>query len=133
MLTRFLSILFILTTVFSCQRKAVHKVQEAFIGGWIHHDENGEHWYISIDNKSWGTITVYDANNNDLMRFGENPHRWRYNEKKQLLTLRIIPDKFHINLLPTTATSMIINQKDTIQMGDTYCILDGMHFKKYTD
>lgn len=121
----------ILFTVYSCQRKAIHKEHEEFIGDWNHHDESGEHWYISIDAKSWGTITVYDANNNDLMRFGENPHRWRYNEKKQLLTLRIIPDKFHVDLLPTKAETTIINQKDTIQPGDTYCILDGKYFRKY--
>lgn len=117
--------------VFSCQRKLVHKDHKEFIGNWVHHDANGEHWYIDIDAKSWGTITVYDSNNNDLMRFGENPHRWRYNEKKLLLTLRIIPDKFHVDLLPTKAETEIIDQKDTIQPGETYCILDGKHFKKY--
>jgi len=133
MTNKILISVFIVTLFQSCQRKAIHKEHKEFIGFWSHHDNNGEHWYIDISDKSWGVITVYDSEGNDQTRFGENPHRWRYNEKKHLLTLRLIPDKFHVDQLPTVSSTLIINQKDTIHSGETYCILDGMYFLKKSE
>ncbi len=121
----------VILSAFACQRKAIHKEHPEFIGKWSHHDDNGEYWCIDISDKSWGTITVYDADFVDQYKFGENPHRWRYNEQKHLLTLRLIPDKFHVDQLPTTSSILIISEKDTIQPGDIYCILDGNYYKKY--
>jgi len=131
MTQRFIIYSLALFFLYGCQRKAIHKEHPEFIGAWSHHDNNDEHWYIDISDKSWGTITVYDADFVDQYKFGENPHRWRYNEKKHLLTLRLIPDKFHVDQHPIAASTLIISEKDTIQPGDTYCILDGNYYKKH--
>lgn len=126
----FLLLIITISAMVSCQRKAIHKEHPEFIGDWVHHDTNGEHWYIDISDKSWGTITVYDSDFKDLMRFGENPHRWRYNEKKKKLTLRLIPDSFDVTQLPSTADSLIIIDFDTIPEGSVFCVLDGKYYLK---
>jgi hypothetical protein len=120
-------------SVASCQRKAVHKNLPDFVGKWHHEEINGESWYIDIGEKSWGTISIYDAEGNytDKYHYGENPHIWRYNEKKQELTLRLIPDRFKVNQLPTVAETTIINGYDTIPAGRTYCILKDDYYIKY--
>ncbi len=48
----------------SCHRKAIHKIHPEFIGKWRHEETNGESWYIDIDEKSRGTISIYDAAGN---------------------------------------------------------------------
>lgn len=130
------SLLLILTLSFwvlSCHRKAVHKNYPDFVGKWRHEETNGESWYIDIDEKSWGTISIYDAAGNytDKYHYGENPHIWRYNEKKRELTLRLIPDRFKVNQLPTVAETTIIDGYDTIPAGSTYCILKDDYYIKY--
>lgn len=124
--------LLITLSVSSCQRKAVHKKHSEFVGNWSHKDTNGEEWYIDISEKSWGTITVYDANGSYSKEhlYGENPHRWRYNEKKRELTHRLIPERFKVNQLPTIAETTIINGYDTIPAGRTYCIIAFNYYLK---
>lgn len=130
---RFIYFILILSLCFStqsCHRKAVHKVQPDFIGNWYHREINGEKWHIEIDKKSWGTITVYNSENKDLNKFGENPRRWRYNEKHQELTNGIISDYFGVNQVPATTEVLIINGYDTIPAGRTYCIINNDYYLK---
>jgi|GEM_PF-5755800 len=128
----FLTFLFLCFSVQSCHRKFVHKSRPDFIGHWYHKETNGERWYINIDEKSWGDIIVYDADGNysDKHLYGENPYRWRYNEKREELTHRIIPDRFKVNQLPRVAETTIINGFDTIPAGRTYSIIKDDYYLK---
>ena len=116
----------------SCHRKFVHKSRPEFIGSWYHQETNGEEWFINIDEKSWGDISVYDADGSysEKYLYGENPYRWRYNEKCGELTHRIIPDRFKVNQLPSVAETTIISGHDTIPAGRTYCIIKDDYYIK---
>lgn len=129
----FLSLIaFISLSVSSCHRKFVHKIHPDFVGHWHHEETNGESWYIDIDEKSWGNISVYDADGNytDKYKFGENPHRWRYNSKRKELTHGMISKRFKVDQLPATTETVIINGFDTIQAGKTYCIINNDYYLK---
>lgn len=103
------------------------------IGGW-HHTEfpNKNHYYIAIREHSWGTVTLYDSLYHEQTYNGENPRRWRYNEKTKTLTNGLIGSpKFVVDQFPQTATTQIISNFDTINVGDTYCIINGGYYRKY--
>lgn len=116
----------------SCHRKAVHKKHPDLIGKWHHSETNGEDWYIDIDEKSVGFIWVYgsDGEYSKDYHYGENPHIWRYNEKRKELTHGIISERFKVNQLPTIAETTIINGYDTIPAGETYCIIKDDYYLK---
>lgn len=121
----------ILLFTFSCQRKAVHKKHPELIGHW-HHTEypNKKHWHIDIADDSWGTVTVYDSTGNDLQYNGENGRRWRYKEKNSRLYNGIFSPHFQIDQLPEVAETQIIEQFDTIEIGDSYCVINGGYYRK---
>ncbi|AEA44802.1 hypothetical protein [Fluviicola taffensis] len=125
-----ITLLSIFTT--SCHRKAVHKTHPEFIGRWYHEETNGESWYIDMDEKSRGVIWVYgsDGNFSKDHNYGENPHKWRYNTKRQELTHGIISERFKVNQLPTVAETTIISGYDTIPIGKTYCIIKDDYYRK---
>ncbi len=124
------TIALIALSVASCQRKAVHKIRPDFIGYWRHKEIDGERWYIEIDKKSWGTVTVYglDGKFSKEHLYGENPRKWRYNEERQELTNGIISERFKVNQLPTIAETMIISGYDTVSTGMTYCIINNDYY-----
>ena len=112
----------------SCKKEAVHKFDPLFIGTWSHQEDNNEFWYLDIDDKSYGSITLYDSSGNDLQVYGENPKRWRVNASKNLLYHSLFNKKFHIDKYPEIAQQTIMNGLDTIEPGKTYMILDGDFF-----
>jgi hypothetical protein len=115
----------------SCNKKAVHKADEDFIGRWGHVENSNERWYLDIGDNSYGSITLYDSLNDFIETFGENPRRWRINSKIRILNLGFYTHTMFIDQYPAVATGEIVNGLDTILSGETYVILDGDYFVKY--
>nr|WP_294858815.1 hypothetical protein [uncultured Fluviicola sp.] len=126
---------FLYLPIQSCHRKAVHKTHPDFVGKWHHEETNGESWYIDMDGKSRGVIWVYGSDNqfSKDYHYGENPHIWRYNEKRKELTHGVISERFKVNQLPTLAETTIINGYDTIPAGRIYCIIKNDYYLKTSE
>jgi hypothetical protein len=123
--------LFILSVMISCQRKAVHKNHPELIGYWYHIEyPDKKRWHIDIGDNSRGTVTVYDSTGKDLEYYGENARKWRYNEKHKRLFNGNFSPYFHIDQLPAVAETQLIEQFDTIEIGETYCVINGGYYRK---
>lgn len=116
--------------VSSCNRKPVHKIQPDFIGSWRHIENLNEFWYISIDNDSYGQITLYDSLSNIIDEYGENPHKWRVNSKTNYLTQGLYNASFHIDKYPTKITENFAYNYDTMKVGESLMILEGKYYVK---
>ncbi|MGV3613207.1 MAG: hypothetical protein ACO1N0_19765 [Fluviicola sp.] len=112
----------------SCKR--IHKNHPEMVGSWFHRDEVKSRWFIQIDKTSWGTVTVYDSTGKDLEYNGENGRFWRYNERNGSLHNGIISPNFDINQFPKVADKQMIKKFDTIEPGETYCIINTSYYKK---
>ncbi len=100
------------------------------VGGWHHVDDVKSRWVIQIDKKSWGTVTVYDSTGKDTEYNGENGRFWRYNERNGSLHNGIISPHFQIDQFPSVAVTQLIKKYDTIDVGETYCIINGSYYRK---
>jgi len=122
------ALLAVLVLAVSCKR--IHKRHPEMVGSWEHKDILKKRWYITIDKTSWGTVTVYDSTGKDLEYNGENGRFWRYNEKNRSLHNGIISPHFQIDQFPSIASAQLIRMYDTVDTGETYCIINGEYYRK---
>lgn len=114
----------------SCKKKEIHREHSEFIGKWLHVEANGEHWRLEFGKRSWGTILVSNSTGKDIELYGENGRNWRYCEDNKSLYNGIFSPYLYLNQLPTIATIKLISGKDTIEPGETYCIINDDYFLK---
>ncbi len=124
-------ILFFLPIVFlvclcACQKDKVNRTHSEMIGDWYH--QTGIEFYYSISILENGRGYIYEKtlNNDGLDTQGR---AWIIKGDK-LIFSRFKREEFSINSYPTVATNIIIDDYDTIQIGETYMILDEKYFKK---
>lgn len=111
----------------SCQKKAAHKVNPAFVGNWSHHTVAQEHMYFRIESDSRGWLDIYNAAGKQ--QAGDQSRKWLI--KKSYLyfgRLGMGEEKFHIDVFPEAAAGEIVHGVDTIPAGRTYMVLDGDYF-----
>ena len=125
-----LSFALLLFLLSNCKKKEIHKEHPEFIGNWSHIETNGERWRLEFGKRSWGTIFVTDSTGKDKELYGENGRNWRYCDENKRLYNGIFSPYLYVNQLPIAATSQIINGKDTIDPGETYCIINNDYFRK---
>lgn len=114
---------------FSC-KKAI-KVDPEFNGSWIGHENSNKIYYLGIGKRFDGSFTIRDSMGqaqqwtSDVRR----PYVIK-NDKIQYGWAGMDEQRFHIDQYPTVASTEIIYEFDTVFMGETYMILDGMYFKR---
>jgi len=96
------------------------------IGDWYHHTGIGLYYSISIFKNGRGYIYEKNANNDGLDTQGRV---WLIKDDK-LIFSRFKREQFSIDSYPSVATTIMIDNFDTIQVGRTYMILDGHYFIK---
>jgi hypothetical protein len=112
----------------SCKRKSVNKVAPEFIGDWSHHYPDGSTIKVlEIDENGRGYVDVYITGESFE---GTNPRKW-FITNDRLIHGRISIGGFEIDLHPTVSDQLIIDGLDTINIDDTYMLLDGNYYLKY--
>jgi hypothetical protein len=122
---RILPFLFLVTIFISCQKDKVNKAHPEMIGDWRHVTADG---YFAINIQSNGRGYIYEKTaNND----GQDTQRRTWLIKKnKLIFSRFKREQFTIDLYPTLANTLLINDYDSVRAGQTYMILDGRYFIK---
>jgi hypothetical protein len=127
---RIIQILFLLAfqvaLLVSCEKVPAIDVDEQFIGTWKHNVDANNTIYLGIKSDYKGFIERYENG-----KFKSDTQRRKWLIKKDKLHFGWMSakyERFTIDAYPTVATTIIIHNLDTIQVGDRYVILDGKYY-----
>lgn len=122
----FIICLTILALSGACKKKNAVGVDENFKGNWIHRKDTKHTIYLQIEADSKGYIERYENG-----KFNSDTQRRKWLIKKNKLYfgwLGTDDEKFSIDQYPKVATSKIIHNLDTVEIGRKYMILDGGYY-----
>jgi len=110
----------------ACKKKPIVEQDNSFIGGWRHNIDESETIYLIINENSKGFIEHYE---NDQFEDDTQHRKWLIkNNVLYFGWLGMGSEKFTIDQYPIIATSPILNNLDTVNIGDTYMILEGDYY-----
>jgi hypothetical protein len=113
--------------IFACQKESALELNSDFIGNWKHNQKANKTVYLQIEKDSKGYIEYYE---NGKFKSDTQNRKWLIKKDKLYFGwLTSKDEKFSIDKYPSVASSMIINNYDTILIGETYIILDGNYYK----
>lgn len=116
----------LLVILMACQKNKVNRKHSEMIGDWYHYTGINLYFSISIFENGRGYIYEKTTNYDGLDTQGR---AWLIKDNK-LIFSRFKREQFFINSYPMVATDKIISEFDTIQIGQTFMILDGQYFVK---
>jgi hypothetical protein len=122
-----MGLLFIIT-ISACQKEPAIEIDAKFIGNWEHHQNANKTIYLTIEADSKGQIEYYE---NGSFKSDTQQRKWLI--KKNTLYFGWLATKdeiFSINQYPVKASTIVINNYDTILAGENYMVLDGGYYKK---
>lgn len=126
-----LAISLLIILISSCGKyECVKNSSPEMIGDWVHYSENNGFHYIYIQENGRGSMYGKNnhGNNQDTQRRG-----W-YIKDDILYFSRLFnkaeEDKFIIDKYPTIATQVIISDYNTVEVNDTYMILNNRIYTK---
>jgi hypothetical protein len=122
-----LIILILQVTFTSCKKEPATEIDAQFVGSWKHIIDESHTIYLSIENNSKGFIERYE---NGQFKSDTQQRKWLIKKDKLYFGWTSAKDeKFSIDKYPAIASSLIINNHDTVQIGERYIILEGEYYK----
>lgn len=122
----FLRSLIIVILSGACKKEAAVEVDENFTGSWIHRQDAQNTICLGIENDSKGFIEKFE---NGSFKSDTQRRKWLIKKNKLYFGwLSAGEETFSIDQYPTVATGMIINDLDTIEIGEKYMILDSEYY-----
>ena len=119
-----LSIPFLL---FACGKEPLVDVTSDMVGSWKHYTTAADYHIIRIYDDGQGVLEWYNA---DGLTKTTPQREWYIKDNRIYFGKAAFNGELYdIDEYPQTAAAEIINGKDTIYVGEQYCILDGSYYR----
>ena len=116
----------IITISSGCKKKSAVKIDNLFKNEWKHFIDANHSEILIIPNSAKGTIEQHE---NGQLISDTQPRKWLIkNNRLYFGWISFKGAQYSIESYPTVALNTLINDFDTINVGDSYIILDGNYY-----
>ena len=110
-----------------CKKKSAIKIDSLFKNEWKHNKDETHSEILQIGNGKSGYIEQHE---NGEIKSDTQPRKWLIkNDKLYFGWLAGKGNQYSIDLYPTIASTTIVVNFDTINIGENYIILDGNYYR----